>query len=899
MRAEKGAKQSLRLKRKSAKLEPIDTPMRRLLTVTFLAVALAAVQVAGAQDLARADEDQRSRPIATNEPLGPHRVYAQGTRTVTAGKQYQTGEVGEALLGNEYRDVWSTSIQAPVIDLGRTAGGLTPTGAAGGVQTSLLFLEGEDGRHFILRKMDKDAGGALPNGTQRTIVEDVVQDQVSSLNPYSAFVIAPMAQAADVLHTSPQLVYIPDDPRLGEYREEFGNELGLLERKVDEDVTDAERFAYSEEVINFEDFYERTLADAEVHVDERAFARTRLFDMFIGDRDRHDEQWFFAAVDDGNRFLPIPIDRDFAFARFDGLLNKAGRFSGNTTLRKQTYFGDDIDNLVGLNHQGAKLDILFTSELDRDDWISIGEDLQASLTDDVIESAIRGWPDPVYDEIGEETIAALKGRRDDLPEAAEQYYELLMQKVDVVGSNENETFIIDRVSDEYTDLVIEHEGRQIYERRFLVSETDELRLYGLGGDDAFLLNGPANEGVRVFAVGGEGDDFVRTGNGERARDFRFYDVEVDDKTREQLGHYEELDDPSENEYKLHRYEFDRAGPAFAFDYDSDEGIYIGGGVKMVRYGFMREPYAARHVIVANYAPRSQGYNISYDGRINEIAGEWDATAEAEVLDFDEFDDFYGFGNDTPEGADERHLAHFRWVRAYPAMLRELGSGMSVSIGPYFEYADIEPPNGISEESPDPGLTGYTVQQFEDKYFGGVLSRFELDGRDTTALPTSGLRFFSEAGVHAGLRNSDDRFARFATELSYFFTPVNPATIALRVGGATNIGDFTFYQANTVGGRENLRGFSKTRFSGRTSAYANSELRLKLTDFNIYLTRGELGVFGFYDVGRVWADDEDSNLWHHGYGGGAWVTPFYQFLVRGSVGFSNEGRVFSLSTGMFF
>lgn len=875
--------------------------MRRTATAAILAVALLMLDADTAravqQDLAQVRWDDDIERAENGAPVGPHRVYTQGIWTGNADDRFEAGPVKEYFLGDEYRDLWSVPIEVPIIDLSRTAGGLTPTGAAGGLQTSILFLEGADGRHFILRKMEKRAGDALPEGTRRTIVESLVEDQISSLNPYSAFVIAPLAEAAGVLHTSPQLVFIPDDPRLGEHRDAFANALGMLERKVDEDVSDEARFAYSREAIDFEDLYERIIADAETRVDQEAYARARLFDMFIGDRDRHDEQWFWAAVDDGRRFLPVPIDRDFAFARFDGLFNQVGRFTGKTVLRKQTYFRDEIDNLIGLNYQGAKLDLLFASELDRTDWIRIADELREALTDDVIDSALRSWPAPVYARMGEETAAALKSRRDDLSRAAEEYYELLMQKVDVVGSDESERFVIDRVDDYRTIISIEHDGQKLYRREFLIEETDEVRLYGLGGDDEFILTGPVNRGVNVFAVGGDGDDVVVADRGHQPRDFRFYDDEVNTVSRETAPDVKVLEDSVGYTYTLHRYEFDRVGPAVAFDYDSDEGIYLGGGIRMVRYGFMREPYAARHQIVANYAPRSRGYNIHYDGLITDFIGRWDLGMEADVLDFDRYDDFYGFGNETPSGANDQFVAHLRWIRGNPALERDLSSLVRISIGPYFEFTNVEPPDGVSESNPT--QSGYTQNDFADKYFGGLVTRFEIDGRDTTAAMQSGLRFITEASINASLRRSDYRFARFASEASYALRLLSPVTVAFRAGGATNIGDFAFYQANTVGGRENLRGLSRTRYSGRTNAYANSELRLKLMDFNVYLTRGELGTYGFYDIGRVWADGDDSNRWHQGYGGGVWVTPFYLLTVRAGVGFSKDDRVMILSTGMFF
>jgi len=40
-------------------------------------------------------------------------------------------------------------------------------------------------------------------------------------------------------------------------------------------------------------------------------------------------------------------------------------------------------------------------------------------------------------------------------------------------------------------------------------------------------------------------------------------------------------------------------------------------------------------------------------------------------------------------------------------------------------------------------------------------------------------------------------------------------------------------------------------------------RLKL------FTRGQLGMIGFGDAGRVWLDEESNGDWHTGLGGGLW------------------------------
>ena len=58
--------------------------------------------------------------------------------------------------------------------------------------------------------------------------------------------------------------------------------------------------------------------------------------------------------------------------------------------------------------------------------------------------------------------------------------------------------------------------------------------------------------------------------------------------------------------------------------------------------------------------------------------------------------------------------------------------------------------------------------------------------------------------------------------------------------------------------------------GRRSAYGNAELRLTLVDRgDAFLSR--IGVFGLADGGRVWLAGESSDTWHHGVGGGVFVS----------------------------
>jgi outer membrane translocation and assembly module TamA len=165
----------------------------------------------------------------------------------------------------------------------------------------------------------------------------------------------------------------------------------------------------------------------------------------------------------------------------------------------------------------------------------------------------------------------------------------------------------------------------------------------------------------------------------------------------------------------------------------------------------------------------------------------------------------------------------------------------------------------------------------------------------------GYRFTTTLDLNAGLRRSDDSFTSLASDLVLYASPsLQPqVTVALRIGGAHNIGTFPFFNSSTLGGKANLRGYRSTRFAGRSSFYQNLELRAALLNFAGYYGYGTLGILGFIDNGRVWTDGETSRAWHRGYGGGVWVRYFNQLIVNATFGFSEDDRTFTLRTGFQF
>ncbi len=121
-------------------------------------------------------------------------------------------------------------------------------------------------------------------------------------------------------------------------------------------------------------------------------------------------------------------------------------------------------------------------------------------------------------------------------------------------------------------------------------------------------------------------------------------------------------------------------------------------------------------------------------------------------------------------------------------------------------------------------------------------------------------------------------------------------IANRVGYGKSFGDYQFYQAQTLGALENLRGYRKDRFTGGESFYHNIDLRIKLSQFNTYLFPGSFGMVLFNDVGRVWQQGEMSRQWHDGYGGGFWISPLSKLVFSASYGQGTDGGVLLVKLG---
>src|SRR6266571_8366678 len=104
------------------------------------------------------------------------------TVNVIPGPEYDAGWLHKLFYGSNWRDLWTTPVNAEVLDLQHFAGGLVPTRKGGGKQTKALRFKGNDGQTYKFRSIDKDAKQTLPQDLQESIAADYLQDQISSAN---------------------------------------------------------------------------------------------------------------------------------------------------------------------------------------------------------------------------------------------------------------------------------------------------------------------------------------------------------------------------------------------------------------------------------------------------------------------------------------------------------------------------------------------------------------------------------------------------------------------------------------------------------------------------------------------------------------------------------------------
>ncbi|MGQ0737968.1 MAG: hypothetical protein ACT4OJ_02805 [Bacteroidota bacterium] len=818
-----------------------------------------------------------------------------GDSATAAGGNFNTSRSRANWMGTNYRKEWNTPITVPVLNLSKEKGGLTPVRRGGGKQTKSLRFEASDGRQYVIRSITKYiTSKTLPANLESEAAADLVADGVSASYPYAALSMSVLSAAAGVPHGNPRLVYIGDDPKLGEYREEFKNMLVLYEERLPDSVKKG---------YDTDEVAEKLEDDNDNDVDQLAMLRVRILDMFVMDLDRHEDQWSWGAWDNGKgkTFYPIAKDRDQAFYINQGIL--PGFIKGRALVPQLEGFKPKAKNIARFNFAARNLDRFFLNQLTEQDWQKEAESFLSKMTDDVIDRAIAQQPREIRDISGPRIAQTLKDRRNFIVADVMEYYRFLSTIVNITGSDKHEQYSITR-NDDGSMLVevfkITKEGAlstKMYERKFDPLVTKEVRIYGFDGDDKFVVTG-ANDRIKTRLIGGGGADaFENTSKGDGGI---AYDRRDGNNTTTGSFNNRMRNDTLVNSYERLYFKYNYQAFFATVGFNPDDGFMIGPTLKYLRHGFRKTPYKSLHQVKTLFSFSTKAFRLTYNNEFIGVFGRnTDLTTEIDYKGPNNTTNFFGYGMNTVYDKTKPNKFKFYRIRYdlgdISLLLRHrFSQKVMFWIGPtyqFYSYDSTDKFNKIRnvEVTPTPGLTSSINQK--QAYFGARVI-LNVDTRDNIALPSKGILWNTSFRYLSGNSKSYDNLSQLNSEFTFHLGLAKDWLVwANRTGFGATMGDnFEFYQAQYLGSNEDLRGYRRERFAGNTKFFNQTELRWKWANLKTYLFPASMGMFAFVDVGRVWVKNDSVSKMATGYGAGLWFAPLKRFVLNVSYAISSEDKI---------
>jgi hypothetical protein len=569
--------------------------------------------------------------------------------TAVGYKGFLAGGFQRWLLGANYRKEWAVPIRVKVFDMT----GWTPIQRGGGNQTRSLRMRNAQGKEYVLRGVEKYVtDAALPTAlVGDPLVKDLVTDGVSASYPYAALSVPPFAEAMHVPHANPVLVYMPDDPRLGKFRSDYGNLFALFEEREP---------GNGKKTYNFEDLDKKLQGDNDNTVDQQRVLRARLLDMFFMDFDRHEDQWRWEADDNGKGklFAPVPRDRDQPFFINEGVIPW---IVGSAWAAPQLQgFRAKARNIDTYNFNARNFDHNYMTGLTREDWRRTAESVLAVMTDSLIEASLKLQPAAIHSYSMQSIIDKLKARRKYYLQEMLTYYRFLSETVTIYGSDKRELFDVERKGDSVVTVIVYkmnkdgEAGKKLFNRTFFAGETKEIRLYGLGGDDQFHTHGNGNA-IRVRMIGGQGNDVYKTEPGARAGKTKIYDLSTEKNEFTGDGPHRAFlsKDPSVIGVNKLGFKYDVVAPLLDAGYNPDDGVSLGVGFRYTVQGFHKDPYKQLHTLVLDHALATKAYAFRYDLEAIHAIGSLDLLLHTSARAPNNTINFFGFGNQSVYDKDTK------------------------------------------------------------------------------------------------------------------------------------------------------------------------------------------------------------------------------------------------------
>jgi hypothetical protein len=807
------------------------------------------------------------------------------------------------LWGKHYKDIYTQKIYAPVLSLDSSYGGLQAVGLERLGLTNAILLKDRKGKEYWLSPLEKDAADFLQTvafknqseyaQTDRTLAEDFIRDYFTVLHPYTPLAISNLANALQLSHLKPQLFYVPKQKGLGRYQESMGDGLFFLSAKPGPSQHQQSHFAQGTAIVDTDDVLHNIRIDKTYSIDQEAYVKARLFDMLIGDWDRGAASWRWSVHTDNGLtvYKPIAIQRDQAFAKYDGtLLSLLKIIPGMGQMHS---YRKNIGSVKAFNNVAYPLDLALLPDITEQNWHKAAINIQEQLTIANISEAFSQLPSSIPDE----TIAKLQldftNRLKKLPQTAKQYYKLLQRTVLVVGTYQDDAFIVNRLAHGKVNISVyagkKEPGNLIFDKNFSRKKTKEIWLFGLEGADEFTVEGNRNNPIKIRLIGGQGLDKYRLENGKKVL---VYDYENNKSAvvTDGLAKINLSDDYETNHYNYKKPQFDVFNAAPLFGYNPDDGLRLGLGLDYLVKGFKGLPFSQHHHLKGHYYFATEGYELEYSAIIKKWWRKWDLVIDANATTSNFAMNYFGYGNQSQnperdEGFDYNRVKISRF-KVHPGLVWHTKQGSSFTLKSTLDsYRVAETPERfITQTEIDPRI-------FDTQSFMGLGVRYDYKNYDNAFLPTLGMGFYGAMSWNANLRDFNRRLpiVESGIHLVYKITPDGAWVFETSAKGKSLMSNtFEFYQAATLGGDADLRGFRDQRFSGKQAFYHRSDIRYYLGQIKNPFAPVNYGLMLGFDYGRVWMPHEMSGNWHESTGIGLWFNSSHVIATQLSYFRSTDG-----------
>jgi hypothetical protein len=850
------------------------------------------------------------------------------TASIYSEEETIKGGLYKLFWGDRYREDFSTKIKAPTVDLDTLFGGLKPIRKGGGHQSKSLRLKDKQGREYVMRALRKNAVQYLQavafkdqfieGQFNNTYTEGLLLDVFTGSHPYAPFTIGKLSDTVGIYHTNPELYYVPKQNALGHFANEFGDELYMIEERTDSGHSNQASFGFSDELISTDDLLKKLNNDEDFVLDEAAYIRARLFDMLIGDWDRHEDQWRWAEFEENGKtiYRPVPRDRDQAFSIMaDGaLLNVATKIV--PTLRLMQSYDDELRSPKWFNLEPYPLDMALINQSDKSVWDAQVNHIVNNLNDTVIDDAFSNFPSEVNQNNIKEIRKKLIGRRANLQKISDSYFSDINKYAVIKGTNKDDWFDVERLQNGETKItayrIKNGEKTDVFHQRIYEhTNTKEIWIYGLDDDDRFEVFGTGDNLIKVRLIGGQNNDVYNVINGKK---IKIYDQKT--KNNEFLtnkGSKKLTDDYETNVYNYKKLKNSSNQFVPTLGANPDDGFKIGFVNTLTIYGFERNPFSSQHTFSAAYYFATNGFDLGYNAEIANVIGNMNLGLNAKFTSPNYAINFFGYGNETPnpeadtdDGLDvnlDYNRVKLRTLKFEPSLIWRGRMGASFKIGVSYESIEVEESAGrfINDQ-----FIGDNVDINDDFY--GIHAKYQFENSDNEAFPTLGMLFAVETGYKKNV-NESNGFGYLIPELGfdYKLIPSGQLVLATKFKGHINFGDgFEFYQAANLGANNGLRGFRNERFTGENAFVQSTDLRLSLRKVKTGLLPLNIGIYGGVDYGRVWVDEEllldvshHSDVWHTSVGGGIFANAANMMTLNLSAFQSDDGLRLAFKMGFGF